>query len=124
MYYLVVLVLDDPSLCGEVLDRWEEAGAFGVTILESTGLGRVRRKGIRDDYPLMPSLREFLKGDEVRNRTLFSIVEGEELADALIEASQKAIGDLNQPNTGLLFVLPVHKALGLSRRPPETQGEE
>jgi nitrogen regulatory protein PII len=113
MHYLVVLVLDDPSFCGEILQRWEEAGATGVTILESTGLGRLRKKGIRDDYPLMPSLQEFLKGAEVHNRTLFSIVESEAIVDALIDAVEQVVGDLERPDTGLLFVVPVHKAIGL-----------
>ena len=57
MFYLVVFVLDDPDRCRDILDAWEAAGAPGVTILDSSGLGRVRRAGIRDDIPLMPSFR-------------------------------------------------------------------
>ena len=56
MSYLVVFVLDDPDRCQDVLDAWEGAGVKGITILESTGIGRVRQAGIRDDIPLMPSL--------------------------------------------------------------------
>ena len=39
MRYLVVFVLDNPDRCQDVLNSWEEAGAKGITILESTGIG-------------------------------------------------------------------------------------
>jgi hypothetical protein len=42
---MILLVLDNREQCPSVLDAWEAAGASGITILESTGLGRVRRAG-------------------------------------------------------------------------------
>ena len=73
MFHLVVLVLDDPDQCRDVLDAWEAAGAPGVTILDSSGLGRVRRATLRDDVPLMPSLSDLLRREEDHHRTLFSL---------------------------------------------------
>ena len=49
MYFQIVFVLDNADQCRDILDAWEKAGIRGVTILESSGLGRVRRAGIRDD---------------------------------------------------------------------------
>jgi len=91
---------------------WEGAGVTGVTILESTGLNRVRQ-GIRDDFPLMPSLRSLLAGGETHHRTLFSVVEDEAVLERAIEATRRVVGDLSQPHTGLLFVVPVSQVLGL-----------
>jgi hypothetical protein len=56
MYFQIVFVLDNPDQCRDILDAWENAGIRGVTILESSGLGRVRRAGIRDDLPLIQRL--------------------------------------------------------------------
>ncbi len=42
MANLVVFVLDNIEQCSDVLDAWEQAGVSGVTIFESTGLGRLR----------------------------------------------------------------------------------
>jgi nitrogen regulatory protein P-II 1 len=114
MAHLLVLVLDNLEQCPHVLDAWEGAGVTGVTILESTGLNRVRQ-GIRDDFPLMPSLRSLLAGRETHHRTLFSVVEDEAVLERAIEATQRVIGDLSQPYTGLLFVVPVSQVLGLKR---------
>jgi nitrogen regulatory protein PII len=112
MSYLVLLVLDDLNHSHDVLEAWEEAGAKGVTILESTGIGRVRRVGLRDDIPLMPSLSDLLKSDETRHRTLFTVVATEEQADRIMEGTQRVIGDLSLPNTGLAFVIRLQKVYG------------
>ncbi|MGD8398844.1 MAG: hypothetical protein PVG11_08305 [Anaerolineae bacterium] len=114
MAHLLVLVLDNIEQCPDVLDAWEEAGVPGVTILESTGLNRVR-EGIRDDYPLMPSLRSLLVGQETHHRTLFSVVEDEAILERAIAATERVVGDLSQPYTGLLFVVPVSRVLGLAK---------
>lgn len=113
MAFLVVLVLDDPDRCTSLLDAWDDAGAKGVTILESSGLARVRRAAYRDDLPLMPSLRNLLQGREEHHRTLFSVVEDEATVQALVDATQSVVGDLHQPHTGLLFVLALHQVIGL-----------
>ena len=61
MYSMVIFVLNDVDYCPDLLDAWEEAGVVGITILESSGLGRVRNAGMRDDVPLLPSLTDLFK---------------------------------------------------------------
>ena len=104
MGYLIVFVLDNPDRCQEVLDASEDVGARGITILESTGIGRVRKVGIRDDIPLMPSLSDLFKSAETHNRTLFSVVDDLDLAHDLVRAAQSVVDDLKKPNSGLLFI--------------------
>jgi nitrogen regulatory protein PII len=115
MAYLVVLVLDDPDLSDAVLDAWEHAGARGVTILESSGIGRVRRAALRDDMPLMPSLRDIMRGGEEHHRTFFSVVESEEQVETLAAAAQQVVGDFSQPHTGLIFAMPISHVHGLHK---------
>lgn len=115
MSYLVVFVLDDPDRCQDVLDAWEGAGVKGITILESTGIGRVRQAGIRDDLPLMPSLSELFKNAETHNRTLFSVVDDLDSAHTLVGAAQNIVGDLEQPDSGLLFIAPLVEVYGLNK---------
>jgi len=116
MSYLVVLVLDDPDRCRDVLDAWEAAGAPGVTILDSSGLGRVRRAGIRDDLPLMPSLSDLFRRQEDHHRTLFSVVKDQSQAEAIVQATQAVVGELDRGHTGLLFVVPVGQVYGLHKK--------
>jgi nitrogen regulatory protein PII len=117
MAQLVVLVLDDPSQCTAVMDAWDAAGTTGITMLESTGLQRVRNV-LQGDVPLFPSLRDLLTSHEAHHRTLFTLVRDDVMVDRIIEATQRVIGDLNRPNTGILFVVPLARVLGLNRQDP------
>ena len=115
MSYLVVLIVDNPDDCPMILSDWEELGVSGVTILESTGFGRLRRAGLRDDLPLMPSLEDFLGVREDPHRTLLSVVEDQDKVDQMVVTAQRIIGNLDDPHTGFLFVVPVLQAYGLGR---------
>ena len=115
MFHLIVLVLDDPDQCRDVLDAWEAAGAPGVTILDSTGLGRVRRVGIRDDMPLMPSLSDLFRRQQDHHCTLFSVVRDESQVEAIVQATRAVVGALDRPDTGFLFVVPVSQVCGLRK---------
>jgi nitrogen regulatory protein P-II 1 len=115
--FLVLFILHDAELLEELLDAWEEAGISGATILHSSGLGRVRQGGGgRDDLPLIPSLKSLFDHEEYFSRTLFTVVENEATVDKVLAATEKTIGDLNKPDTGLMVVLPTAKVYGL--RPP------
>ncbi len=116
MNYLVVLIVDDPDHCPTILDAWEEVGVSGVTIIESSGLGRLRHGGLLDDLPLMPSLSEILEGEEVHHRTLLTVVKDEAMVDRLEAIVKRIMGDLDEPNSGFMFVVPVLRAIGLNRR--------
>jgi nitrogen regulatory protein P-II 1 len=114
--FMLMLILDDPEQCQNVLTAWEAAGALGVTILPSTGLGRIRKKmGLNEDIPLMPSLEDFFQQEENLHRTLIAILRERAVVDAIIQATHSVLGDLNRPNTGILVVLPVLETYGLDR---------
>jgi nitrogen regulatory protein P-II 1 len=115
--YMVLLVLNDPELSDRLLEVWEEAGVSGITILPSSGLGRTRRRiELRDDIPLIPSLKSLLEPEESFSRTLFSVVSDEPMVDRLIAATTQVVGDLSKPGTGLLAVIPLVRVLGMDKK--------
>lgn len=114
---LVMLVLDDPDKTEEVLRAWLASGVPGVTLLNSTGLRyEMGRAGLRDDLPLFPSLEDFLQSREEEHRTLFTIVPDGFDIEGLVAATEKFTGRLDEPDTGILFTIPVGQAWGLKRR--------
>ena len=114
---LVLFVLNNADLLDQVLDAWEETGVTGVTILHSTGLGRTRMgPGLRDDIPLLPSLKSLLQHEEYFSRTMISVVPDNEMADKVISATNRVVGDLDRPDTGLLVVIPLEKVYGLNKQ--------
>ena len=72
-----------------------------------------KKTAIRDDLPLMPSLSRLLQNQEERHRTIFTVVEGDEMVDQVIAATEAVIGDMENPHNGVLFVLPVSRVVGL-----------
>ena len=113
--FLILFVLHNADKCDDLLDAWEEAGVGGITILHSTGLGRVRGGVLWDDLPLVPSLESLMEHEESFSRTLFTVVE------QIVAVTQKTIGDLSLPDTGLLVVLPVVQAYGLQKQRSEEE---
>jgi hypothetical protein len=69
----------------------------------------------------MPSLSSLLRTREEAHRTLFAVLPEGFDVEALVAATQKVTGELDQPNTGILFTVPVLRAWGLHRRPVEGQ---
>jgi hypothetical protein len=114
MPQLVCLVIFDPSKVDDVVRGWVEAGVRGMTLIESSGLAHhLGSRGPRDDLPLFPSLRNLLEAVEHHSRLMFSVVPDGFDIDRLIAATEAAVGRLDDPNTGILFVLPVSRAAGL-----------
>ena len=113
---LILFVLHDPEKLRDLLEAWKQAGIPGATVLFSTGLGRINQLDtLRDDLPLMPSLEDFLPKVEQLSRTVFSMVDDEAVVERVIAATQQVVGDLNEPERGLLMVLPVERAYGLRK---------
>lgn len=111
---LVVAVLPNMQRCQDVLDAWERFGVPGVTILESIGLHRLKQVfGRRDDVPLIPSLRHLVETEEYHHRTIFTVVGDDFDLDGLLAATEGVIHDFNAPDSGIVFVVPVVRALGL-----------
>ena len=113
--YLILFVLDNPDKLEDLLNAWEETGTGGATVLSSTGMHRLNAGVIRDDLPLIPGLDDFYKRVEDYHRTLFTIVKDEEMLNKIVDATQKVVGDLNRPNTGILVVLPTAQVYGLEK---------
>lgn len=111
--YMLIMVLDDTGRLNNVLQAWEEAGVPGVTILESTGLARALAKnhshggGAAPNTPLAPGV--------AGHHTLFAVVDDIDVAARVADHVQAILGDLNNPNTGILFLVPVLAAWGLSK---------
>lgn len=114
--YMVIFVLNNVALLEDLLQAWEEIGVNRVTLLPSTGLGRIKLGAfLRDDLPLIPSLDDMLEHQQDTNRTLFTVVADETIVENILQATQSVVGDLGKPHTGILVVLPCTKVYGIQK---------
>ncbi len=118
MYYLVVLIVNKIEQVPDVLERWERLGIKGITIFPSIGHGKLKRAGLLDNFPLLVSMESLEALQEIHHRTIFSVVDSEELVDRMIASAQEVIGNIEDEHTGFLFVVPVLRAIGIQKHPP------
>ena len=110
---LIVAVIQDPDLANDVMQSWTRAGVRGATLLHSAGMEKLRRAGLlREDLPLMPSLAALESLREVSNATVFAVVSEQVDIDAVVAATEEVTGKLDDPHTGILFVMPVLRVVG------------
>ena len=109
--YMVMYVCDDAGRLNEVLDALCAAGVTGATIVESTGMHRqrARRKRLHLRFPFEGSDDPQMKD----NLTLFIIVSDESVVEVCIGAIERVVGDLDNPNNGILAAWPLSIVKGL-----------
>ena len=99
--YMVMFVLNDPNRLDEVLNAWDAGGISGATIIESTGINR-RRAARLVGTTIMAGINRLMSSDEESHYTLFAIVPDEATVVKCLATAESVVGDLNDPNTGVL----------------------
>jgi hypothetical protein len=116
MAQLLIMVLDNPALLNRVLEAWTEVGVRGITVLDSTGVQRLRSQ-TGGDLPTFLGFRRLARTDQYSHCTLFSVTDAETVR-RVVPATEAVVGDLNTPDTGILFTLPVGEVWGLDKLYP------
>jgi hypothetical protein len=118
MMYMLMLILADCGCLDALLDAWEAVGIRGITIVESTGIQRRRVQRAR--VPLRFDFAALVHTDQQGHYTLFAIVADEEMARRGLTAAESVLGDLDEPDTGVLTAWP----LALVKGVPSPQSPE
>jgi len=106
---LLVAVINDADKLDEILSGFVEMGVTGATIVNSEGMGRL----LSEDIPIFAGLQAFLAGSRPQNRVIFSVLPAS-LVDEALDLLQDVCGNLAAPATGIAFVLPVERVVGLA----------
>lgn len=107
----LLLVLNKVELLDDLLEKLMENGICGATILNSTGMVRELAKN-SEDYPIFGSIYAFINPDRKESRTVFMVLKDEKV-EGVKEIIRQVLGDLSQPDSAVLFTLPVLSAEGV-----------
>lgn len=113
---LLIAVINAEEKVDEILSAFLEVGITGATLIDSEGMGRV----VSRDVPIFAGLEALAARSRPRNQTIFSVIKEEEKVEQVIALLQEICGSLTDPATGIVFTVPVTRAVGLA---PEL-GEE
>ena len=107
------IVINSDDYVEDILSEFLEIGVRGATILESQGMGSAIAQGDTSNVPLFGSLKRYLDNSRPYNKTIFTIIEDEELLEKAVKTVQDIIGDMEQPGVGIMFTMPVGKVYGM-----------
>ena len=108
---LLVVILKKNDLVREIFHELAEEGIRGGTILDGHGMASVIED--MDDLPIFGMIRSILADDDDEDiaKTMLFVVNDEELEKAKKTIHKAA--SLDEPNTGIMFALPVSFVEGL-----------
>lgn len=116
---LVILITAQVEAGLDIAQAWQDTGAPGVTIIRSHGLHTLQRE-LQTGAVELPrmiasmgaAMAAIIDNLEERGEIILSVVDDDHV-DLLIDAASDVLGDLTQPDNGVLFVLPVERAVGV-----------
>ncbi|PWL49893.1 MAG: hypothetical protein DBY40_02620 [Clostridiales bacterium] len=107
---LLVLVLYKTEVYNKLLYALNDAGIHGATTVSSSGMAHALADA--EDSHIIAAFRAFAASDRRESKTIFMVIEKAK-RERVRRVVREKVGDLAQPDTGILFALPVTFADGL-----------
>ncbi len=120
--YMVMFILDDPNKLDDVLEAWHKVGVSGITIAETTSFYRRQVKGLGARF--LFGFSRVVENVEAGHFALFTVVPHEEAAQCCLEAAESIVGDLSEPDTGILMAWPLPLVKGVPTDLNESEQEQ
>lgn len=110
---LFVLIMKQVYQMNEVMKRLAKAGVKGATILEGTGMAEALMS--MEDLPILGVLKRVLEDGTAGTSQVMLVVLKDEQIMVTREIIKEVVGDLNVPNSGIMFALPITFVEGLGK---------
>lgn len=107
---LVVIVLNETDLLNELLTEFMDNNLSGATVLDSSGMGHI----ISNQFPMFSMFAELEDERKDNSKTIFKVVENLEERERTTEIVEKICGDLADPDTAIIFTVPVNFQKGIN----------
>ncbi|MDD2959783.1 MAG: hypothetical protein PHR92_14915 [Lachnospiraceae bacterium] len=110
---LLILILKKVDFVNDLIRALAQGGVHGGTIIDSTGMANVL--GNLDDLPMFSMLRKVINdedGTKESCKTMLFVLKDEDVQKTR-QIIRNVLGDLSQPNTAVMFSVPVTFVEGL-----------
>lgn len=108
---LLVLILKKVELIDELIKKLAETGVSGGTIIDGTGMAEKLHD--MEDLPAFGLLRQILGDNEKEPCKIMMFVLKDEQAVNTRKTIKKVIGSLKEPNSGIMFAVPITYVEGI-----------
>ena len=107
------IVLNEIEYLDDILDGFVDIGVKGATILDSQGMGSAITNSGRGSDPFFGAIRTFLDNARPYNKTIFTVIEEEEVLQEAVKTVKRILWDINKPGVGMMFTVPVGNVYGI-----------
>lgn len=107
---LVFIVLNKTEVFDQLCIEMNNAG-FGGTAINTSGMAQELAKN--EDSHIISAFRAFMTAGRTENKTIFTVIPTEKIS-TLHRIVTEVVGDLSQPNTGVIISTPVNFCDGLN----------
>ena len=104
---LLFYVMNKVDLLDDLLEDFSKEPEFRATIIDSMGMAHMLK-----DSGYFFSLRDLLNQSQVNSKTIMMALERENVEKA-VEIIENIVGDLTDPDTGVVFTVPISYAKGI-----------
>lgn len=111
--HVLFIVLNKMDSLEDILDGFVDIGVKGATILDSQGMGSAITNSGQGSQPFFGSIRLFLDHAKPYNKTIFTVIDDDEVLQKAVDMVCKVLGDINEPGVGMMFTVPVTNIYGL-----------
>ena len=108
---VLVTVLNKIELLDRLLLEFEDAGVSGATVMSSAGMAHTL--AAHEESHFVSSFRAFFGMGHSESKTIF-IVCSDEMAEKAKEAVRGVVGDLSEPDSAIMFSVPLLYIEGIS----------
>ncbi|HOI47413.1 MAG TPA: hypothetical protein PLR26_06750 [Bacilli bacterium] len=105
--YALFVVLNKTDYLEDILSAFYDLGVAGATIIDSQGMASAIVHGRIQDIPLFGSLKLLLDGERPYNKTIFTVIDNEELVQKVMTKVKHVMKECIKPGVGFMFTVPV-----------------
>lgn len=110
---LVTIILNKTECLDELLECFTENKISGATIIDSKGMVQELIDHDREDMFFLMSFRSLLEPSHHENKTIIMVAKDEDVK-RISAIVNNVTGGLNNPDTGILFTVPIDYLEGIS----------
>jgi nitrogen regulatory protein P-II 1 len=108
--HLLICVVSSTSKVNEIVNGFVGIGVTGATVIDTHGMAEIAAEQV----PVFAGFRQLIQGDRRANRTIFSVIDDDETLEQAMKLVEESCGNLDEPATGIMFVVPVSRVKGIA----------
>lgn len=110
---LIVIVLNKVEVIDDLLLKFMDLDIKGATVIDSRGMGHI----VADFFSMFAMFRGLDMGKDYNSKTIFTVSDSPRDKENMLIALNEVVGDINAPDTAILFTVPISDVQGVNFHP-------